>query len=74
MENTIKLLILLLIFVAMGDGARTKMPTSLDTRRVVDGICKTMIETQGYTCEEHKVSIFNIFYDLLHTNPLYIIV
>ncbi|WVZ20172.1 hypothetical protein V8G54_007494 [Vigna mungo] len=21
----------------------------------VDGICKTMVETQGYTCEEHKV-------------------
>ncbi|RDX70564.1 Triacylglycerol lipase 2, partial [Mucuna pruriens] len=22
----------------------------------IDGICKTMIETQGYTCEEHKVT------------------
>ncbi|XP_047159370.1 triacylglycerol lipase 2-like [Vigna umbellata] len=22
----------------------------------VDGICKTMVETQGYTCEEHKVT------------------
>ncbi|CAI8613338.1 unnamed protein product [Vicia faba] len=21
-----------------------------------DGICKTMVETQGYTCEEHKVT------------------
>jgi len=20
-----------------------------------DGICKSMVETQGYTCEEHKV-------------------
>ncbi|XP_020203373.1 triacylglycerol lipase 2 [Cajanus cajan] len=22
----------------------------------IDGICKTMVETQGYTCEEHKVT------------------
>lgn len=22
-----------------------------------DGICKTIVETQGYTCEEHKVNI-----------------
>jgi len=21
-----------------------------------DGICKSMVETQGYTCEEHKVN------------------
>jgi lysosomal acid lipase/cholesteryl ester hydrolase len=25
-----------------------------------DGICKTMVETQGYTCEEHKVNISNM--------------
>lgn len=23
----------------------------------IDGVCKTMVETQGYTCEEHEVHI-----------------
>lgn len=58
----------------MGDGARTNMPTSLYTRSVVDGICKTMIETQGYTCEEHKVSILNTFlWSFAYKSPLHIL-
>ncbi|KAL2493575.1 Triacylglycerol lipase 2 [Forsythia ovata] len=56
MVNTIKLLVLLLLFVAIGDGARTKFPTTLETSTGIDGICKSMVETQGYICEEHKVT------------------
>ncbi|KAL2538022.1 Triacylglycerol lipase 2 [Forsythia ovata] len=56
MANTIKLLVLLLFSFAIGDGARTKFPTTLQTSTGIDGICKSMVETQGYICEEHKVT------------------
>lgn len=31
--------------------------TSYSVINDIDGICKTMVETQGYTCEEHQVNI-----------------
>jgi len=31
--------------------------TSYPVINDIDGICKTMVETQGYTCEEHQVHI-----------------
>lgn len=34
--------------------------TSYPVINDIDGICKTMVETQGYTCEEHKVIVFHL--------------
>ncbi|KAL2457711.1 Triacylglycerol lipase 2 [Abeliophyllum distichum] len=56
MGNTIKLLVLLLFSVAIGDGARTKFPAILETSTGIDGICRSTVETQGYICEEHIVT------------------
>jgi lysosomal acid lipase/cholesteryl ester hydrolase len=31
-----------------------------------DGICKTLVETQGYACEEHTVNITILFHTLFY--------
>ncbi|KAK7327223.1 hypothetical protein VNO80_31588 [Phaseolus coccineus] len=53
-----------LVLLCMAPAQGRKTPTlhnqSLTSNSVihdyVDGICKTMVEAQGYTCEEHKVT------------------
>lgn len=52
-------LVLLMIFCGSAAGGRTRL-YSINGRDgmsspSVDGICKSMVETQGYVCEEHKV-------------------
>ncbi|KAK6134975.1 hypothetical protein DH2020_031259 [Rehmannia glutinosa] len=54
--KTITSLIFLLLFIALAAGARTKLKWSLEASDYADGICKLMVETQGYSCEEHKVT------------------
>lgn len=49
------LILLLLSFTVFAAGGRTKFQRSFKSIGAADGICKSMVETQGYTCEEHKV-------------------
>ncbi|KAL8478217.1 hypothetical protein ACS0TY_030204 [Phlomoides rotata] len=50
------LILSLLSFTVFAAGGRTKLPGSPKSSDSADGICKSMVETQGYTCEEHKVT------------------
>ncbi|KAK6919295.1 Serine aminopeptidase, S33 [Dillenia turbinata] len=45
-------LVLLFLFTAYAE-ARAKLASSLNA---TDGICATMVQTQGYLCHEHKVT------------------
>ncbi|KAL2331049.1 hypothetical protein Fmac_018630 [Flemingia macrophylla] len=51
---------IVLLCIAAAQGRKTlhltnEWLTSYPVIHDIDGICKTMVETQGYTCEEHKV-------------------
>ncbi|XAR55313.1 Triacylglycerol lipase [Bertholletia excelsa] len=63
MANTLITLVVLIIFFASADGARTKLYSirgyggmSVSSLVADDGICKSMVKPQGYVCEDHKVT------------------
>ncbi|XP_052178527.1 triacylglycerol lipase 2-like [Diospyros lotus] len=51
MANSLASILVLILFCGSAVGARTKL-----FQADVNGICKLMVETQGYTCQEHKVT------------------
>lgn len=51
MAHTLTPLLLLILFCASAAGARPRL-YSVDGQ---NGICKSMVDIQGYSCEEHKV-------------------
>ncbi|KAI8008900.1 Triacylglycerol lipase 2 [Camellia lanceoleosa] len=53
MANTLLTLLLVIPLSLSADGARTKLHPNLVAG---DGICKSMVESQGYVCEHHKVT------------------
>ena len=57
--STILLLAALLCVSAVAES--TKL-----SRNSHDGICKTMVETRGYVCEEHQVPHKNIAWFLVY--------
>jgi len=61
MTNTIVSLISILVLCITTSTGRKTLNTTreLSTSSLItnNGICKTMVETQGYTCEEHKINI-----------------
>ncbi|KAK4492824.1 hypothetical protein RD792_000149 [Penstemon davidsonii] len=56
MAKKITALVFLLLFSSLAAGGRTKLNWVQEFDDNEDGICKLMVETQGYTCEEHKVT------------------
>ncbi|TKY47924.1 Triacylglycerol lipase 2 [Spatholobus suberectus] len=62
MANTVvRLLSIVLLCITTAQGRKNFHPnsewsTSSSVINHVDGICQTMVETQGYTCEEHMVT------------------
>jgi hypothetical protein len=59
----VSLISILLFFITVAQERKTLYTTKefLASSPIInDGICKTMVETQGYTCEEHKVNIINM--------------
>ncbi|WJX38825.1 hypothetical protein P8452_26445 [Trifolium repens] len=55
----VSLISLVLFFSIAAHGRKTLYTTkeiSASSLIINDGICKTMVEIQGYTCEEHKVT------------------
>ncbi|TKY49409.1 Triacylglycerol lipase 2 [Spatholobus suberectus] len=62
MANTVvSLFSIVLLCITAAQGRKTlhlnnEWLTSYPVINDIDGICKTMVETQGYTCEEHKVT------------------
>ena len=73
MANTLTTLIFVILLGISADGLR-KVPYSINSRDGTslsslvgdDGICKTMVETQGYVCEEHTVYRIHHLYTI-HT-------
>lgn len=68
MVNT-TLFLVVLFLVSAGAASRTKLYSISDQEGANDGICKSMVETQGYICHEHTVScildlLFNILFNL----------
>jgi lysosomal acid lipase/cholesteryl ester hydrolase len=58
-SRVISLLSILLLCITIAQGRKTLYTSndfSASSLNTNDGICKTMVETQGYTCEEHKVN------------------
>jgi lysosomal acid lipase/cholesteryl ester hydrolase len=58
-SRVISLLSILLFCITIAQGRKTLYTSndfSASSLNTNDGICKTMVETQGYTCEEHKVN------------------
>ncbi|KAK2415434.1 triacylglycerol lipase [Trifolium repens] len=58
-SRVISLLSILLLCITIAQGRKTLYTSndfSASSLNTNDGICKTMVETQGYTCEEHKVT------------------
>lgn len=51
-------LLLILLFVSAA-ASRTKIYSNNNNEdfHATDGICKTMVEKQGYACQEHLVSL-----------------
>jgi lysosomal acid lipase/cholesteryl ester hydrolase len=67
MANTLTSIILVILFFGLAVGSRTKLISvkSQDGMSALapvpnDGICTSMVETQGYVCEEHKVICLHI--------------
>ncbi|GAU41779.1 hypothetical protein TSUD_137080 [Trifolium subterraneum] len=53
------LISIMLLYIRAPQGRKTPYTTtnnSTTSHVINDGVCKTMVETQGYTCEEHKVT------------------
>ncbi|CAJ2645645.1 unnamed protein product [Trifolium pratense] len=58
-SRVISVLSILLLCITIIQGRKTLYTSndfSASSLNTDDGICKTMVETQGYTCEEHKVT------------------
>ena len=56
MANALTSIILMMLFCWSAVGLRTRLFSNKDWVLDADeGICKLMVETQGYACEEHKV-------------------
>ncbi|CAJ1958137.1 unnamed protein product [Sphenostylis stenocarpa] len=60
-NSVVNLLSIVLLCITAAQGRKTlhishKWLTSYPVINGIDGICKTMVETQGYTCEEHQVT------------------
>jgi len=58
----VSLISIVLFCIAAAQGRKTlhtnnEFSASTPVTNNYDGICKTIVETQGYTCEEHKVNI-----------------
>jgi len=52
------LISIVLVFIAPVQGRKTLHTyNEFSAINDYDGICKTIVEKQGYTCEEHKVHI-----------------
>ena len=57
MANTLTSIILVMLFCGSAVGSRTKLVSDKDWVLDSDeGICKLMVEIQGYACEEHMVT------------------
>ncbi|KAK7306667.1 hypothetical protein VNO77_44619 [Canavalia gladiata] len=60
MANTIVgLFLMALLCITVAQGRKTLHPNNewpTSSKIINDGICKTYVETQGYTCEEHEVT------------------
>ncbi|KAJ9686567.1 hypothetical protein PVL29_015445 [Vitis rotundifolia] len=57
MANALTSIILVMLFCRSAVGLRTRLFSNKDWVLDADeGICKLMVETQGYACEEHKVT------------------
>ncbi|XP_057792719.1 triacylglycerol lipase 2-like isoform X1 [Salvia miltiorrhiza] len=54
--TTTSLILLLLMFAVLAAGGRTKISRELESNNNGDGLCKQIVETQGYSCEEHRVT------------------
>ncbi|XP_011100528.1 triacylglycerol lipase 2-like [Sesamum indicum] len=54
-KTIITSLILVFLLSTSAAGGRTKL-MGLDSGDYADGICKSRVEAQGYSCEEHKVT------------------
>ncbi|KAK7393830.1 hypothetical protein VNO78_22394 [Psophocarpus tetragonolobus] len=59
--TVVSLLSIFLLCITAAQGRKTRhlnneWLTSYPVLNDIDGICKTMVETQGYTCEEHQVT------------------
>ncbi|KAL7128698.1 hypothetical protein ABFS83_13G010700 [Erythranthe nasuta] len=48
--------LILLLFIAFASGGRTKLDWRAEYDDYSGGICNLMVVTQGYTCEEHRVT------------------
>lgn len=58
----VSLISIVLFYIAAAQGRKTlhtnnEFFASSPVTNNYDGICKTIVETQGYTCEEHTVNI-----------------
>lgn len=70
MPNFSTVLTLLVLFSVSAIAAATKKVFSTSSRDDViihssitdDAICKSLVQTQGYVCEEHKVKIHAVFH------------
>lgn len=66
MANTLTPIILVMLFCGSAVCSRTKLFSEKDWVLDEDeGICKLMVEAQGYACEEHLVISVYSFSDLL---------
>lgn len=54
-KTAISLVLLQILFAVFTAGGRSNIYRMLESNDYADGICQLMVETQGYSCEEHKV-------------------
>ena len=64
-KSTLTSVVLVILFCGSAVGTRPKKLFSTKIQDGVsaatdDGICKLMVETQGYTCEEHTVMYLHL--------------
>ncbi|KAH6780917.1 Myzus persicae-induced lipase 1 [Perilla frutescens var. hirtella] len=55
-KTATSLILLPLLFAVLAAGGRTNIYRILESSDYADGICQLMVETHGYSCEEHKVT------------------
>lgn len=68
MANTLTPIIIIVFLLHYGSAIEDKTKphtTSLFRTYETDGICSSMVESQGYACEEHKVLIHSFFFSFL---------
>jgi lysosomal acid lipase/cholesteryl ester hydrolase len=59
-STIVSLISILLLCITIAQGRKALYTTnefSASSPIINDGICKNIVEIQGYTCEEHKVNI-----------------